>query len=129
MTTQPDLLEQNLRQISYTELEDRSLLQKAIERYQNFYNVNIDRLNAQRVANSQHKQAQRSSEGLGLEVIKGVSHPMAKLDLVMFKEMLIGITKIARVLRMPGGRSLILMGVPGTGRQTLTRLAAFICRN
>lgn len=54
---------------------------------------------------------------------------MAKYDLVLFKEMLIGITKIARVLRMPGGRSLILMGVPGTGRQTLTRLAAFICRN
>ena len=71
---------------------------------------------------SEYAQLNKAME----EKLREHNETNATMDLVLFAQAMEHVTRIARIIELPRGNAL-LVGVGGSGKQSLAKLAAFIC--
>jgi dynein heavy chain len=65
---------------------------------------------------------------LANEALREYNENNPVMDLVLFEDAVKHMARIARIISAPGGHAL-LVGVGGSGRQSLSKLAGFVCRS
>ena len=73
----------------------------------------------------QVEEIKRVSEFLESKMYEYNISTSGKLELVFFKEAILHVMRISRILAQPRGNAM-LIGVGGSGKQSLSKLAAFI---
>lgn len=76
--------------------------------------------------------------GPNIDMVRGVAeqrltlynekNPAKKMNLVLFDDALGHLLRITRIINMPSGNAM-LVGVGGSGKQSMTKLSAFICKH
>lgn len=61
------------------------------------------------------------------EKLEEYSQAFTEMNLVLFDDAILHVTRICRIIDLPGGNAL-LVGVGGSGKQSLSRLACFISK-
>lgn len=61
------------------------------------------------------------------EKLEEYSQTYTEMNLVLFDDAILHVTRICRIIDVPGGNAL-LVGVGGSGKQSLSRLACFISK-
>lgn len=61
-----------------------------------------------------------------MEALKDYNESFVEMNLILFEDAIKHICKITRIISQSSGHGL-LVGVGGNGKQSLTKLSAFIC--
>ena len=70
-------------------------------------------------------QSWETLNSLLVEALNDYNEENAKMDLVLFEDAMSHVCRVSRIIEQPQGNAL-LVGVGGSGKQSLSRLAAYI---
>eukprot|EP00792_Barthelona_sp_PAP020_P009043 TRINITY_DN3265_c0_g6_i1.p1 TRINITY_DN3265_c0_g6~~TRINITY_DN3265_c0_g6_i1.p1 ORF type:complete len:3839 (+),score=1299.73 TRINITY_DN3265_c0_g6_i1:669-11519(+) len=93
--------------------------------YSHFTGDSVDSLNYQDLVKNDPENYLNKVKNSLNEYLEGYKDLYPKMNLIFFNDAISHILRISRVLQTPGGH-LLLVGIGGSGKQSLSRLAGFI---